>query len=211
MRIVLLLLCLVFSVSARSEVYQGITASSSLGDIKKRFPNATIKKVDAAWVTSSDGFYIMTGVGLPGTTYLAFFDPRPLFSELLAKEESKAIAVRRLPDSDEKASKLKNVDESLALDSRYANESDDDALTINWIRWVPDAPIPVARYIAKFGTPSKTIFKDDTMQPYSSWTSRGLGATLSDDQKLVLSVEYTFTDIERKNGCRAKYGPMSAC
>jgi hypothetical protein len=211
MRKLVFVILLVLSSVASAEIYQGVLASSSLGDIKKKFPNASITKVKAAWVTSSDGFYLMTGVGLPGSAYLAFYDSRPMFANDIAIQQKKIEEYQALPDGDDKNARLKTANEILTIFTPYANENDDDALVIKWIRWVPAAPIPIARYIGKFGAPTKTAFKDDTMEPYSTWTTKGLSVTLSDDQKFVMNVEYSFTSAESVAGCRAKYGPKHYC
>lgn len=210
-KLLLLVYFLIVSSVVNAEVYQGITASSTLGDIKKKFPHASISVVNAAWVTTSDGFYSMSGVGLPGLAYLAFSDSRPWFANEIAKQKKIIEEQQALPDSEDKTKKLKSANEILEFYTPFANESDDDALVISWIRWVPAAPIPIARYRAKFGAPTKTAFKDDTMQPYSVWMGKGLSATLSDDQKFVVNVEYSFTPAERVAGCRAKYGPKGFC
>jgi hypothetical protein len=211
MRKLILVMLLILSSVANAEIYQGIIASSTLGEIKKKFPNASITAVKAAWVTSSDGFYSMTGVGLPGLTYLAFSDSRPWFAKEIADQQRIIEDQQALPDSDNKTKKLKSAKALLEIYTPYANEGDDEALVINWIRWVPTAPIPIARYVAKFGAPTKTAFKDDTMQPYSTWIAKGLSVTLSDDQKFVINVEYSFTPAEQQAGCRLKYGPKGFC
>lgn len=200
-----------FMLNASAELYQGIKPYSSLREVKQKFPKATIGKVDAVWVTEEDGFFQMSGVGLPGIAYLAFVDSRPDFKKRRANIENKLTETLKLPDSQAKDDEIKRLEEAKSFFDSLSTESDDDALTISWIRWVPSSPIPVERYISKFGNPTKTDFKDDTMQPYSVWAQKGLSVNLSDDRKMVTSVEFSFTPLERYTECRARFGSKANC
>lgn len=211
MRKLFLIILFICSAAARSEIYHGIASSSSLGDIKKQFPNATIVKVKAAWVPPSEGFYLMTGIGLGGSVYLDFYDSRPVFATLAMERANQAIPLRRLPDSDEKTAQLKELDERVAKLNAIANRADDEALTVAWVRWVPTSPIPIQRFVAKYGKPSRTDFDNNNMEPYSIWTARALSAKLSDDLKFVFSVDYGFTEAEKTSGCRSKWGTGASC
>lgn len=83
-----------------------------------------------------------------------------------------------------------------------ANQSDDDALDVKWVRWVPASPIPLERYKSKYGESSKCDFSKVDMQPYCEWSQHGLFVNLSDDRKLVFSVEANFTLAEQRAAYR---------
>lgn len=184
---------LVFS-SAQAEVFQGINHGYSLAKIKETFPMAEIKPVAAAWVTKEDGFYKLSGNGFPGVLYLAFSDYRPTFKVLQIKAEAEE-AASASPAGDEPLSKMWK---------RLAERSTDDALTISWLRWVPASPIPMQRYISKYGKPEKTGFGDSDMRPYASWSKKNIHANLSDDEKFVKSVEFGFTKQEKIAACHER-------
>jgi hypothetical protein len=174
------LLVLLFSGLLRAEELQGVQPTDTLGDIKKKFPNAQFTRVKAAWVTDEQDFFSMWGSGFPGTLYLAFTDGRPGLRKQLAEQPPPA-------DGDASARQVREVVQGLA------NQSDDEALTINWVRWVPAQPIPLQRYKSKYGEPTKCDFSPDDMRPFCQWDKRALVVNLSDDQKFVLSAESSFT------------------
>ncbi|MFZ4876784.1 hypothetical protein ACL9RI_17020 [Janthinobacterium sp. Mn2066] len=179
---------------ANAEVFQGIKHGYSLAKVKELFPKADIKTVPAAWVTKEDGFYKLSGQGFPGTLYIAFNDYRPTFRkfELEAREEE---------SSNTNASEKEPLS---ATWKKLADQTDDNALAVRWLRWVPESPIPLQRYISKYGKPEKSGFNDSDMQPYVSWTKRGIYANLSDNEKLVVNVEFEFTKQEKTEACRER-------
>ena len=177
--------------AAHSEILQGIAPLDTLGDVKHKYPNAVITAVKAAWVTEDQAFYSLSGQGFPGVIYIAFEDDRPGYRKQLAA-----------PSAMGAASEAAQV----ALLAPLANQSDDAALTVMWTRWVPEQPIPMARYKAKYGQPTKCDFQTATMQPYCSWESRSLMVNLSDDQLKVLTVEAHFTDAEQRLVWKTRYG-----
>jgi hypothetical protein len=73
-----------------AEILQGITPLDTLGDVKRKYPNAAIARVKAAWVTESEAFYSLSGPGFPGTLYIAFSDSRPFFKQMSADAAAKA-------------------------------------------------------------------------------------------------------------------------
>lgn len=181
-----------------AEGFQGITAGQTLGSIKAQFPAATIESVEAAWVTESDGFYRLSGPGFPGKLYLVFSDMRPFYLKMLEKISEKI-----------EVSPLGTITRKDVFTFEYwtklANETTDNSLKINNMRWVPDASIPLQRYIAKYGKPDESGFSDADMRPYAAWTKRGIYLNLSDDQKEVNSVEFSFTKEEERVECRKKH------
>ncbi len=176
----------------------------TLGQIKALFPGATFEVVGAAWVTENDAFFRMTGTGLPGRTYLAFHDPRP---ENRRYSEEAAARVSELEKHPGPASDSESLStERLIRDSfgKWASEPDEEALTISWIRWGPDEPIPLARYVSHYGAPEKSGFAEDDMRPYRAWPKRGVKVNLTDDEKNVASVEFEFTNSEMYTHCMEK-------
>lgn len=158
---------------AWAEAYNGIVPRTTLGQVKAKFPGGKFERVSPAWAKEHDAMYEITGEGLPGTIIILFFDQRPEF--------------RRWVDSS-------TTSEMRTLSTYLAEQSDDDALQVVWVRWVPDVPIPVARMSAKFGKPDEKGYTDDDMSPYIGWKRRGLTAFLSDDEKAVIRIDYTFTE-----------------
>ncbi|MFZ6747281.1 hypothetical protein ACO0LC_29065, partial [Undibacterium sp. JH2W] len=62
---------------------------------------------------------------------------------------------------------------------------------------VPSIPIPLQRVISKYGKSEKSGFRDDNFQPYLSWAKKGIYATLSDDEKFVIDIQFSPTEEER--------------
>jgi hypothetical protein len=185
---------LAFSTCATAEVLHGIEPLSTLGQIKKSFPNARFKRVQAAWVKESESFYSMDGEGFPGELFLLFDDERPMW---------RAIAKNQPPDPPEGAA---SSGDSLFVNLRQlaearTRETDDDALTINWVRWAPSGPIPMERVKAKYGEPSKCDFSSSDFSPFCSWESRALSAQTTVDRKAVLFLTASYT----KGELRAAY------
>lgn len=170
---------------ASAETFQGIGPHQTLGDIKAKFPNAVVVPIKAAWVTENDAFYSLSGDGFPGTLFIAFTDSRPLYR--IKADEAKANALD---------------DEHLRT---LANKSNDEALLIRAMRWMPATPIPIQRYVSKYGKLPKVEFSAQDMTPHYRFPDMGLLLNVSDDQKLVISVEFTFTEKEERDSCPLKY------
>lgn len=173
--------------SVRAEIYQGIEPNATLQEIKARFPNANYKPVKAAWVTADKAFYLITGSGLVGDLYVAFYDERPAsFTSMTdAKAAGNEILAKFYLAQWEKGT--------------------DESLSVQWVRWVPPAAIPVERFFGRYGKPVKVEFNDSDMAPYYQWKEKGVLTTLTDDFKKVVSVEYGFTKAEWFASCKKKY------
>lgn len=90
---------------------------------------------------------------------------------------------------------------------RYqSNQGDDTGLTINWVRWIPDNPIPLERYKSKYGQPTECGFSDGDLTPFCRWKEKALYATLSDDKKTVFQVDTSFTRDEYKKAYTQRLG-----
>ena len=165
---------------ATAEIYKGIAPYSNLATIKAMFPGATFEKVTPAWALPKDAMYEMSGEGLSGKIVLKFTDGRPQY-----------IAIRdSLHDPAGEDSLM------FAYWDALANGTEDDALHIDWVRWVPDAPIPLARFVARYGSAFRRGYADEDMQPYRLWATRGICAFLADGERTVVRVDYTYTTAE---------------
>lgn len=178
---------LALSRTVTAEVLHGVTPLSILAEVKEQYPNAKFTRESAAWVQEWQAFYSMTGSGFPGKLYLTFNDSRPYWRgeyERLSAESSTAT------DS------FTSIKTKVA--GQLAQRTEDQALEIQWVRWIPDQPIPMTRVKGKYGPPEKCGFSDDDFTPYCSWPSRALSAMTSDDHKFVIFLTAGFTDAEKR-------------
>lgn len=74
------------------------------------------------------------------------------------------------------------------------------------VRWLPDSPFPVSRLIKKYGKPEKSDFAEENYKPYKEWKSKGIRASLSDDEKKVILIDFYTTAKEFYVACKEKYG-----
>lgn len=175
-RISAIALCVIlgfFTSTSLAEIYQGIRPGMSVGNVKKLFPGATFKKVLPAWMKGSNAMYSITGLGISGTIVVSFVDIRPGIRKFIEEDPSNRKILQKMVEG-----------------------SDDDSLTASWVRWIPTAPFPLERMVAKYGEPDKSGYSSDDFTPYKMWVSRGIMADLSGDEKLVTSIEYNFTEKE---------------
>lgn len=172
------------SVAASAETYKDIKPLDTLADIKAKLPGAKYERLHPAWAQEWETLYTVSGEGLSGTIVVKFQDSRPYFRKKL-QENSEA--------------EHKDVVEKLA------NASDDEALSVEWVRWIPVAPIPLQRFILKYGKPDNKGFADENLQPYQEW-KKGLTAYLSDDEKSVVRVDFFFTPEELRQDYLSRYG-----
>jgi hypothetical protein len=170
---------------SRAEIYRGIGPLHTLANVKELLPGAKFERLQPAWAQAEDAMYSITGRGISGTIIVKFYDNRPYFRQEGQRETDAT---------------LKQFDEKLAA------QSDEEALRVEWVRWVPDEPIPLQRFISKYGKPDKQGFSDENMEPYMTWTTKGIMVVLSDNEKAVLKVDYEFTKDERRQAYKAKYG-----
>lgn len=192
---VIFLASLLYSLPSKAEIFLGINPQSTLGEIKKKFPNASFTPINAAWVTENDGFYEMKGNGIAGSYRLLFGDMRPSHKKQLVEAE-KALKKSGV-----------NTGSQMKVDVyRYLSTlSEDKALTVWGGRWIPSDPIPLERFISKYGKPDEVGYTDDDLQPFRAWKDRGLQVNLSDDEKFVLYVEYTYTKKDLKAACQLRH------
>lgn len=175
------------SQSICAEVYKDFAPFTTLATIKKNYPNANFEVVKAAWVKENDLFLEITGSGLSGTTYVATSKR----SDSEVKETIDRLKKRLDLDPSLNNDAWNNLIES---EEKYLVAPDDEKYTIDWLRWVPNLPLPIERLISKFGEPDIYDFQEEDFQPYAQWVKRGLLARLSDDKKRVFSIQYSFSE-----------------
>src|ERR1700726_1405876 len=161
--------------AADAEIYQGIGPADTMADLKAKFPHATFTQLHPAWAQEQDVMYSIAGAGLSGLIIVKFVDHRPEYRR------------RSLAVTDEATIKLL---------TSLMNLSDDDSFGVDWVRWIPAAPVPLQRLVAKYGPPEEKGFASDDLQPYRRWATKGLIAYLSDDEKTVMRIDYEFTQAE---------------
>ena len=180
----LFLFLMLIATGSQAETYGNIFPLDTLGDLKEKYPNANFSKRTPAWASKYDAMYSIDGSGLSGTIIVKFHDYRPFIKELLSTGGY----------TEEEVDNFKKV----------ANRSDEEALTVSWVRWVPAQPIPISRFVSKYGKFEKSGFSDEDLEPYRSWESKGLVAYLANDEKSVVRVDYEFTKQERRRAYKAK-------
>jgi hypothetical protein len=184
-RISVIIASLFFSNISLAEIYKDFTPFISLKKIKEHYPNAKFEEVKAAWVKKDESLIKLTGSGLAGTTYLA-----------LATSDSEW--EKEISDSEIKVAENPNEEnlELLAIIDKarfFLNRPLDEKLLLNWLRWSPDSALPLERLINRYGNPDVYGVDDESFQQYCDWTKRKIKANLSDDKKMVFTIEYGFT------------------
>jgi len=171
-----------------AEIYQGINYMDSLGKVRKCFPAAAIQKLSPAWAKPTDAMYSIKGNGIAGTVIIKFGDYRPAQRKLIERSNPG-------PGRDEM--------------EKEAAQSDEDALYVEWVRWVPDSPIPLKRLVEKYGQWDKKDIHEQTYQPQRIWTKKKITAHISDDDKYVQMIDFNFTGAEKIMGCRRNSIPVT--
>lgn len=180
-RITIVFICLLlcFTVAESSaEVCQGIKPYMKLEHVKKKFPRATYKKVFPVWLEEQNAAYEVAGLGISGKIIIFFHDYRP-WNQMM---------MERATD---------NVSKSFW--KPLVAQSDDKALVVSWIIWIPVAPFPAERLITTYGKPTRKDYTKDDAMPFMMWESRGVLAYLTDDGKKILGIECTFTPKEMED------------
>jgi hypothetical protein len=185
LRIIFLFCFLLAYGSVHSETYKDIGPLDTLGDLKAKFPKAQFKKLTPAWAQETDVMYQVSGEGMSGKIIVKFYDGRPNYREALQKN----------PDN-----------ENSEFLKKLVTQNDDEAISVEWVRWIPDYLIPLTRFISKYGKPDRTGFADEDFQPYRLWEVKGLAAYLTDDEKNVVRVDFQFTRDESRKAYVRKYG-----
>ena len=189
LRLSVIITTLVFSNFSLAEIYKDFTPYISLKKIKENYPNAKFEEVKAAWVTKDEALIKLTGAGLAGTTYLALSNTDSEWQKDISDSE---IKIAENPNDD-------NLELLAAIDKArfFINRPLDEKLLLNWLRWVPDSPLPLERLINRYGNPDAYGVDDESFQQYCDWTKRNVRAKLSDDKKNVFTIEYAFTSTKK--------------
>jgi hypothetical protein len=187
-KIFITLVLVLLSPNLLAEIYRDIGYFDTLGDVKAKFPNASFENVKPAWAQEKDALYKISGTGISGMIVVKFTDGRPLFKKILIDEGPSLDETRK------------------AYYEGKLNQQDNDALMVSWVRWVPSTPIPLERFIAKYGKPTEKGFADEDMQPLRGWPQKGVTASLTDNEKSVVKVDYTFTEEEMRVAYKNKTG-----
>jgi hypothetical protein len=182
--ILTILSLILLSTTAQAEIYRDISPLSSFGEVKNLFPGASFKRTFPAWAQKSDVMYQITGSGISGTIIVKFDDLRSTWKEMAEEVEN---------------------EESKASLLEMSNQTDEEAMEVSWVRWVPDGPVPIKRFISKYGKPEKSGFSDEDYQPYRKWITKGVLAYLSDDETHVIRIDFLFTKEELKNAYWKKF------
>ena len=177
-------IAITLAANASAEIYLGIGPLDTLADVKLLFPAAKVERRQPAWAQPTDAMFAFAGSGISGEIVVKFYDGRPMYL---------------------KASETEQDLERREMYKTWANASDDEALTVEWVRWIPSEPIPLKRFVAKYGEPDESGFRDDNMRPFRQW-KRGILANLDDDMKLVTDVEFTFTPADERSAWQQKHG-----
>ncbi|MRS05265.1 hypothetical protein EG832_18925 [bacterium] len=187
-RLILILLFAIlmfsFPVSSSAELYLGIGPFDNLSDIKKKFPNATFTRENPAWAQDYDVMYTISGEGISGTIVILFHDSYAKWKKQIEAEQ----------------------DEAKKRFMEGAPHPVENQEIISWVRWVPDQPFSITRLVTKYGKPEITGSSQDNFKPYKEWNKRGIQAHLTDDEKNVMRIDFTFTQKERDEAMKQKYG-----
>lgn len=173
----------------------GISPFSTLRDVKALFPHANFNLRKPAWAQETDVMYEVTGQGISGTIIIKFDDVRPWTRGAI-----------QLPMSSANNAINEQIYAQPQQAQRLPELSDDEVLIVSWVRWVPSTGIPLTRLMAKYGKPDQAGFSDDDLRPFRGWSKRGIHAALSDNQKNVLLIDYTYTKNEKENAWRKMFG-----
>lgn len=170
-----------FSGVSKAEVFFGINYAATLGEIKSSYPKAQYVKLNSAWITESDAFIKITGAGLGVDIRVAFEDLRPAAKKLFLLENQKTEADQMVSDG---------------FKSMMA-KTDDEALTVEWVRLTYMSPIPIDVFKKRYGNPSKCEH-DESFNLMCRWPEKALIAGMSADGKFVTNAESSFTKSEKQ-------------
>ena len=184
--LITIFLLIIFVPQLHAEGYRGIEPLDNLGDVKNRFPNTKVEKLSPGWAQATDALYQFTGIGMSGFIIVKFDDYRPKWKEMAEQDQD--------PTSN-----------SAKFFQTLSEKSDEEAMEVAWVRWVPNTKIPLQRLISKYGKPEKSGFSDEDFQPYRSWDKKGVAAFLSDDEKYVGRIDFSFTREEYRKAYLTKY------
>ncbi|WP_306475696.1 hypothetical protein [Methyloversatilis sp.] len=184
------LLCFVVAwvicTSALADTHLGIRPLDSLGEVRARFPDSQLVRMAPDWADESQVLFSFTGGTLQGQLLVLFIDGRPDYRREIADGFADDLDALKL----------------------LAAESDDQALRVKWVRWVPTTPLRVQDVVAKYGRWDAGGLSDDGFRLYRSWDARGITALLSEDEQSVLMMDFVFTEDEQREAFMRRYGQV---
>lgn len=174
--------------SSFAEIYMGLMPGMSVTAVKTKYPNAVLKDLKPAWLATIDRFYSLTGTGISGEILMKFSSVDKTWESLRAEALSK---IEASPESDHKSDQA-----MVDFYSEFLGGSVENRLALDWVRWIPEAAIPLQRLISKYGPAEKCDYKEDSFQPYCNWSSRGISASLTDKKDSVNMIDFFFTQAD---------------
>ncbi len=164
----LLLLFLCWSYDhLHAQTFLGFQCGEPLGSMKRRLPNVTFGREHPGWSDEYEQFFRVRGAFV-GSFFVNFYDWRVTYRHILldgsARSESGIIKLRRIVEG-----------------------TDDDLLTSEFVRWIPQRPLPLSEVQKKYG-PANDRGVNDDMAPYVAWNN-GVTAVLGANKKTVLYLE----------------------
>ena len=165
-----------------------IQAFSTLAEVRKEWPGAVEERFAPAWIKRGQVAIKLTGKGLPGMLFLYFDDGRAAYKDLVSSESAGTI------------------DSGVVAAMKWeAAKPEENALTLNWFRWVPVANVPKERVIKLYGAPSRCQPSPADLSPMCEWRQHGVIATLTDDEKSVVMIDFNFSAAEIEEGRSRRY------
>lgn len=200
MRLVVSMFLLAVLGVCHGETYLNFGPGDTIQDAKRKYPNAQFNGVEVGWATKSDKFIRMSGAGIEGDVYLKF-SASDEFMQIAKRDYLEKLEVAR---ESERAKLQSMVD-------YYANElakPDEERMSIDWIRWVPEKKLPIERVVGRYGKAVKCDYGESNFEPYCTWGDRGITVSLSDDKKWVTMIDFKITmkDWEKKLGLKSGKG-----
>ena len=174
-----------FCNALQAEIYKDFVPFITLKQVRLNYPNAKFEDTKPAWASEDEALFTMTGEGLAGTIVLKFSKPDKYNNEKIAEYEKDILSATQ-ENVQTIQSIIENYKSKLALPL-------EEKLTLDWVRFVPTAEIPYERLVSRYGKAEKCDYDQNTFKPYCSWLSKGITVSLSDNKKMVDTVEYSFT------------------
>lgn len=190
----LVLLLAMFCSLAHSEVLFGVQHYATLGMVKKVYPNATYSKLKPAWLGPDEAFIRVSGSGMSGALMIAFIDNRPLWANR-TREDALAFLSAVGREATEAA-----IDKYITDSRVSAAKGDDEALYVNWVRWVPEGAIPLVKLESRYGKAACSM--NEAFDTVCNWPKRALQATMTEDGKAAKMIDTVFTEEERSDGVK---------
>lgn len=178
--------------TANAEIYMDLRPFDSVAKIQAKYPNAQLTEMNPAWLQANESFKRLSGSGISGYILLKF----STVDKAQEAERDKLIQkIQENPSGDN--SKNQSIVDSY---TERLNQPLNDRMTLDWVRWVPAAALPLQRFESKYGKAEKCDYRSDSFDPYCEWATRGVSATLNDAKTSVTMVDFTFTASDVWNG-----------